>query len=152
MTEEQVKLLTTQEALESESNRQHKFVGLSVNETIRTCLASGDAQLAKRADKVRADFRVPDKRYYHVAIGAHVSSGNWDALWQLANANRSRSPVGYEPFVSALLGAGAQRQAVRYVEKCEAKDRIDLYVKCGEWLTAGQECVRRGERGKLMYV
>lgn len=58
MMDEGARLLTFQQQLEKEATAT--FVGLSVNETIRTCILNS---LPKRADKVKSDFKVPDKRY-----------------------------------------------------------------------------------------
>lgn len=60
MMDESVRLLTLQQQLEKEADGKIVFFGLSVNETIRTCLLNG---MSKRADKVKSDFKVPDKRY-----------------------------------------------------------------------------------------
>lgn len=60
MADEYARLLTTQQQLEKEADGKIAFFGQSVNETIRTCLING---MAKRADKLKADFKVPDKRY-----------------------------------------------------------------------------------------
>ena len=68
MTDEETKLLSFQQQLEKESNGQIKFFGLSVNDTITTCLLNG---MAKRAEKVRSDFKVPDKRYALITRFAH---------------------------------------------------------------------------------
>lgn len=57
--DESVRLMTLQQTLEKESDGKVAFFGLSVNETIRTCLVNG---MSKRADKVKSDFKVPDKR------------------------------------------------------------------------------------------
>ena len=57
--DESVRLLGAQQQLEKEADGQINFFGQSVSETIRTCLLNG---MAKRAEKVRADFKVPDKR------------------------------------------------------------------------------------------
>jgi hypothetical protein len=59
MMDESSRLLTMQEQLEKEADGKVTFFGLSVNETIRTCLLNG---MSKRADKVKTDFKVPDKR------------------------------------------------------------------------------------------
>ena len=59
MLDESVRLLTLQQQLEKEADGKIAFYGLSVNETIRTCLTSG---MGKRADKIKSDFKVPDKR------------------------------------------------------------------------------------------
>lgn len=58
MTGEHVRLLTLQQAFEKEDPRVG-FVGLSVNDTITKCLIN---DMAKRADKVKSEFGVPDKR------------------------------------------------------------------------------------------
>lgn len=54
-----VKLMTLQQTLEKETGGRFTVVGTSVNETIRLCLMNG---MAKRAEKVRSDWSVPDKR------------------------------------------------------------------------------------------
>lgn len=59
MIDDQIRLLAFQQSLESESPGKN-FVGLSVNETIRQCILAG---LPKKADKVKSDFKVPDKRF-----------------------------------------------------------------------------------------
>lgn len=59
VTDEYSRLLAQQQQLEKEADGKIAFFGLSVNETIRTCLING---MAKRADKVKSDFKVPDKR------------------------------------------------------------------------------------------
>ncbi|EGN92883.1 hypothetical protein SERLA73DRAFT_79230 [Serpula lacrymans var. lacrymans S7.3] len=59
MMDESVRLLTYQQQLEKEADGKVAFFGQSINETLRTCLING---MSKRADKIRADFKVPDKR------------------------------------------------------------------------------------------
>ena len=59
MMDESSRLLVLQEQLEKEANGKVTFFGLSVNETIRSCLLNG---MSKRADRVKAEFKVPDKR------------------------------------------------------------------------------------------
>ena len=59
MTDESVRLLAMQQQLEKESDGKVKFFGKSVSETIRTCIMNG---MSKKADKVKSEFKVPDKR------------------------------------------------------------------------------------------
>ncbi len=59
MTDESARLLTFQQQLEHETDGKVTFFGLNLNETIKTCILNG---LAKRADKIKSDFKVPDKR------------------------------------------------------------------------------------------
>jgi len=56
--DESCRLLTLQLQIEKEETGV-PFFGLSVNETIRICLVNG---MSKRADKIKSEFRVPDKR------------------------------------------------------------------------------------------
>ena len=58
--DEYAKLLTLQQSLEKESNGRRSWSGLSVNETLRQCVMTG---MTERAEKVRNDFKVPDKRF-----------------------------------------------------------------------------------------
>jgi hypothetical protein len=60
MAEDAKRLLSLQMAYEREFAHKFVFAGLSVNDFIYTLLCEG---LGKRAEKVRADWRVPDKRF-----------------------------------------------------------------------------------------
>jgi hypothetical protein len=60
MMDEYGRLLAFQQTLEKETTDKIEFFGLSVDETIKKCLLNG---MSKRADKLKSDFKVPDKRY-----------------------------------------------------------------------------------------
>ena len=60
MMDEYSRLLAFQQTLEKETTDKIEFIGLSVDETINKCLLNG---MSKRADKLKSDFKVPDKRY-----------------------------------------------------------------------------------------
>jgi hypothetical protein len=57
--DENVRLLTFQQQLEKDLEGRVEVVGLSVNATIRVCLMNGQP---KKAEKIRGDWKVPDKR------------------------------------------------------------------------------------------
>lgn len=59
MMDESSRLLTYQQQLDKEAEGRVNFFGLSVTDTIRACLEKG---MSRKADKVRSDFKVPDKR------------------------------------------------------------------------------------------
>lgn len=64
--DEYLKLLAFQQQLEKDLDGTKAFVGMSVTETIRACIAAG---LHKKAERLRSDFKVPDKRFvctFHV--------------------------------------------------------------------------------------
>jgi len=110
MTDECARLLAFQQQLENETDGKIKFFGLSVNETICAYVLNG---FSKRADKIKSDFKVPDKRFVTLglfkACGGIVLLNNrfwYRKLYGLTEANdfealnafakSKRSPIGYE--------------------------------------------------------
>ncbi|TFY64524.1 hypothetical protein EVJ58_g2580 [Rhodofomes roseus] len=144
MTDEYARLLAAQQQLEKESDGKISFFGQSVNDTIRTCLING---MAKRADKLKADFKVPDKRFWYVKLHALTAIRDFDGLDSFARSKRS--PIGYEPFVRHLVEKGYKKEATSFVPRCDAHKRVDLYVLCDEWRAAAKECKDRGDKAKL---
>ncbi|PPQ73925.1 hypothetical protein CVT26_006551 [Gymnopilus dilepis] len=144
MTDDYARLLAIQQQLESETQGKVKFFGLSVNETMRQCLLNG---LSKRADKIKADFKVPEKRFWYVKLYALTEARDFESLEAFSRSKRS--PIGYEPFVRHLVEKGHQKEAITYVAKCDPPRRADLYVECGDWRLAGKECKDRGDKAKL---
>jgi hypothetical protein len=59
MAEDSLRLLTLQEQMERELENKYTFLGLNVNETMSYLLQIG---LGKRAEKIRSEWKVPDKR------------------------------------------------------------------------------------------
>lgn len=179
MIADQIKLLAFQQTLDQESGTaatSRSYIGLSLNETIKSCIVAG---LEKKAEKLRSEWKVSDKRFvllrlplplcilflvvgsgqlipsagdrwWYLKLAAHIATRDFATL--LAFSKSKRSPIGYEPFVLALIAAGAQREAVSYVGRCDSAKRVDLLVKAGEWVGAGRECVRKGSRDELVYV
>ncbi|KAG8700375.1 hypothetical protein FRC09_005986 [Ceratobasidium sp. 395] len=145
--DDSVRLLTYQQQLEKDFEGRVECVGASVNETIRICLVNGQP---RKAEKVRAEWKVPDKRYWYIKLYAYTETRDWDGLETFAKSKRS--PIGYEPFVAHLVSQGYAKQAASYVGRCDGPKRADLYVKCGEWRLAGEECKARGEKAKLEQI
>lgn len=65
MMEESARLLVMQQQLEKDAQGKVNFFGLSISETIRACIMNG---MSPKADRVKSDFKVPDKRYVNRAI------------------------------------------------------------------------------------
>ncbi|KAI0743728.1 vacuolar protein sorting-associated protein 16 [Daedaleopsis nitida] len=144
MMDESVRLMTFQQQLGKESDGKITFFGQSVNETIRTCLVNG---MAKRADKIKSDFKVPDKRFWYLKLQALTDIRDFEALGAFAKSRRS--PIGYEAFVKHLVEKGHKKEALPYVARCDGPKRADLYVLCDDWRSAAKECKERGDRAKL---
>ncbi|KDR80313.1 hypothetical protein GALMADRAFT_62817 [Galerina marginata CBS 339.88] len=144
VTDEYARLLAFQQQLENETGGKTNFFGLSLSETIRVCLLN---DLAKRADKIKSDFKVSDKRFSYIKLYALTEARDFQGLEDFARSKRS--PIGYEVFVRHLVEKGHQKEAITYVAKCDPPKRADLYILCGEWRMAGKECKDRGDKTKL---
>lgn len=146
--EEQMKLLKLQEQLETDYD--HTFIGQTVSETISTLL--GMAQNS-RANKVKDEFKVPEKRFWWIKLQAHVSRRDWDELLKFAKSKKS--PIGYEPFFNQCFKAGSKRQAAQYIAMCTNltyQKRIEMYIQVDSIRQAAQEAVKAKDLDALKQL
>ncbi|KAF6745417.1 vacuolar assembling/sorting protein VPS16 [Ephemerocybe angulata] len=144
MMDDYGRLLSAQHQLDMENDGRISSFGLSLNETIRLCLVNG---MARKADKLKSDFKIPDKRFWYIKLKALTEIRDFEGLDAFAKSKRS--PIGYEPFVRHLIEKGYAKDAIAYVARCDSPKRADLYADCGEWPLAGKECKDRGDKTKL---
>ncbi|WIA22377.1 hypothetical protein OEZ85_004684 [Tetradesmus obliquus] len=116
-------LLKEQAKLERDTG-QSLFVGLSLADTIATCLRLGHA---KAAANLRSKFAVPEARWYWVKLGALAAAHDWEALdaW----AGERKSPIGWEPFLQAAQKHGAPREVLaRLIARMpDSRAKADAY-------------------------
>ncbi len=74
-TDELIKLTQLQHAFEKEL--RHTFVGLSLVETILKCYSLGHAS---KANKLKNEFKMSDRRMAYLEYRNLVDSENWDAM------------------------------------------------------------------------
>lgn len=115
LIDEFIRLLSFQSALEREDGGRSQWLHLSLNETLRELLVK---RWHKKAEKLRSDFKVPEKRYAVVKVDALVKTRDWEGLWAYAASKKTGPPCGYEPVIVKLLEAGQKAEAARYVERC----------------------------------
>ncbi|CAG8563812.1 1119_t:CDS:2, partial [Acaulospora colombiana] len=132
--DEHIKLLQVQSQLEKEL--EQPFVGLSLSETLHKCITLNHSS---KANKLKSDFKVPDKRFWWIKLKALVEMRGWDELDKLAKSKKS--PIGYEPFVEECIKAMQQREAAKYIQKCDPAVRPGLFIKIGDFKAAGQEAL-----------
>ncbi|KAJ8898107.1 hypothetical protein PR048_003467 [Dryococelus australis] len=118
LCEEQQKLLKYQATLEEKFRRE--FVGLSLHDTVHMLLMLNEVKLA---DKLRTEYRVPDRRYWWLRVLTLSKLGDWVDLDKFSKTKKS--PIGYEPFVDMCLKHGNRYEAQKYLPR--VKD--DLKVK-----------------------
>ncbi|KAJ2584845.1 Vacuolar protein [Coemansia sp. RSA 1836] len=132
----QIRLVQTQRQLETEmsaATNGGEFVGLPLNETLAQCLVKGNYA---RASKLRTEFKVPERRYYWIKLHALVLRRDWAELARLANAKKS--PIGYRPFVDECIAALQYQEAAKYIPRCDAQDRPQLFLRIGFFREAAQ--------------
>lgn len=136
--DEQLKLLVIQKQLEQEYERS--FVGQTVTETISELF--GIAQTA-RAQRIKDEFKVPDKRFWWIRLKVLVSRREWDTLYKFATSKKS--PIGYDAFYTECVKAGSKRNAAKYIPHCTTlnyKQRIEMCLEVDDLRQACQEAIK----------
>ncbi|WVR04982.1 hypothetical protein IAU60_001994 [Kwoniella sp. DSM 27419] len=146
MVEDAHRLLTLQQSFERELDHKFSFSGLSVNAFAHRLLIEG---FGKRAERIRSDWKIPDKRWWWIKLRALAERKDWEGLEAFAKSKKS--PIGYEPFVTHLLALTPPQptQAASFVPRCDARAKVDLYVACGDWGKAAEAAKERNDRTKL---
>ncbi|WWC61373.1 uncharacterized protein I303_103954 [Kwoniella dejecticola CBS 10117] len=146
MADDAHRLLLLQQTYEKELDHKFTFSGLSANAFIHKLLLEG---FTKRAERVRSDWRVPDKRFWWIKLRALAERKDWEGLEAFAKSKKS--PIGYEPFVTHLLSLTPPQptHAASFVPRCDPRQRADLYVRCGDWGRAAESAKERNDRSKL---
>ncbi|KAI0298703.1 vacuolar assembling/sorting protein VPS16 [Multifurca ochricompacta] len=139
MMDEYSRLLAIQQTLEKETTDKIEFFGLSIDETIKKCLLMACPNALTSSSR--------NSKFWYLKLHALTATRDFEGLETFSRSKRS--PIGYEAFVRHLVEKGHAKEAVSYVQRCDAHKRIDLYVECGEWVMAGKECKERGDRARL---
>jgi hypothetical protein len=149
------KLLRLQETYEKDLGAREatpgtnspSFIGLSAHDTMFQLIRQGHY---KRAQKVQSEFKITDKAYTYVRLRALVAARHWTELEE--SAKQKKSPIGWEPFFNEVLAAGNSRVASVFIPKCTnltVADRVDMWVKCGLFVKAGEEAFKAKDRALL---
>ncbi|KAL8271684.1 hypothetical protein Esti_004397 [Eimeria stiedai] len=128
-----LELLSIQRDLEVKANTcgwlggPHKFVGLSVMQTIRQLILKMEFG---EADALKKTFKISDPRYWRCKIDALADGMHFEEL--LAFAQFRTSPIGYEPFVEACMRKGNRELALQLVYKVkDPQSRAQLFSALG---------------------
>jgi hypothetical protein len=141
------RLLKLQEQFEKDLGPGHNFIGASAHDTILTLIHLGHT---KRAAKVQSEFKISDKTFTWLRLRALVAARHWSELEEWSK--QKKSPIGWEPFFNEVLGAGNTRVASLFIPKCTQltpAERVDMWVKCGLLVRAGEEAVKAKDRALL---
>ncbi|CAH1635593.1 unnamed protein product [Spodoptera littoralis] len=123
------------------------FVGLSLHDSVRTLLEQGETKLA---DKLRSEYRMPDRRYWWLRILTLAEKDDWAELERFSKSKKS--PVGYEPFVDACLKYCKQDEALKYLPRCSDDIKVKYYVKAGFYEEAAEVAFEQKDESALLFV
>ncbi|SPP80809.1 vacuolar protein sorting-associated protein 16 homolog [Drosophila guanche] len=98
--------------------------GLSVHDTIEQLLRMGEL---KEAEKIRSDFKVPDRRFWWQRILNLAEQQKWDELEKFSK--NKKSPIGYEPFVEVCLKYDNAREARKYIPRCRDNRKVLWFIR-----------------------
>ncbi|CAH2085639.1 unnamed protein product [Euphydryas editha] len=123
------------------------FVGLSLHDTVKKLLKQGEIKLA---DKLRSEYKMPDRRYWWLRILTLAERDEWAQLEIFSKSKKS--PVGYEPFVDACLKYGKNDEALKYLPKCRDDIKVKYYVKAEFYEEAAQVAFEQKDESALFFV
>jgi hypothetical protein len=141
---------TTGAAAPPSLTHTESYVGLSAHATILNLIKSGHH---KRAAKVHAELKIPDKTFAWLRLRGLVAARHWTEVEELAKQKKSLVP--WEAHLHEVLAAGNTRVASLFIPRCTAvspRERVDMWVRCGLLVKAGEEAVKAKDAGLLEEV
>ncbi|XP_046392085.1 vacuolar protein sorting-associated protein 16 homolog [Ischnura elegans] len=142
---DQLRLLGQQKNLESKFGRA--FVNLSLHDTVSLLL---HLRQAKLADKLRAEHKVPDRRYWWLKVMSLAELGEWLELEKFSKSKKS--PIGYEPFVDACLNHDKKSEAEKYLPKVREELKVKYFLKSGMLEEAAQCAYEQKDCDALLLI
>jgi len=155
MSAEESDLLKRQLELEEQSvlkrwiDGPHRFVGLSLVDSVAKLIALGETV---EADSLKSQFNFSEKRYWRIKVRALAESKNFQELHMMAK--HCTSPIGYELIVEVLLKNNRNDLALPFVDKVKDPGRkAAYYSKMGmeeEAQQARAQLQERSNPGRLL--
>ena len=123
IAEENNRLLKNQSSLEEKLGKP--FLNLSLLETLKQLLKEQGE--TKTADKLKAEFKINDRKYYWIKIRAYGESKQWTEMLNLAKSKKS--PIGIGPFIDQCLKYDEKGQATKYLDLLSQEEKLKYYEK-----------------------
>lgn len=125
LCEEAIKLLRHQKQFEEKFPR-FKFIGKSVHDTLHTLLEANEIKLA---EKMKSEYKIPDRRFWWLRIETLGSQAEWIELEKFSKSKKP--PVGFTPFVDVCLKYNNLKEAEKYLPKIKPEEKVKYYIKAG---------------------
>ncbi|EZA48287.1 Vacuolar protein sorting-associated protein 16-like protein [Ooceraea biroi] len=139
LTEEQIKLLKYQRSLEDTLNELH--------DTVKILLLRNELKLA---DKLRSEYKIPDRRYWWLRIQCLADQGLWSDLEKFSKSKKS--PIGYEPFIDECLKYNEKLEARKYLARVKDNLKVKYLVKLNMLNDAAQTAFDQKDSSALTFV
>ena len=85
----------------------------------------------KEAEKLKNEFKVPEKRFSYVRVYGHAEANHWTDL--NAYSKTKKLVIGFEVFVDACLKHGNRDEAIKYLPKVKEENKVTYFVKCSQF-------------------
>ncbi|KAL8612978.1 hypothetical protein ACOMHN_001061 [Nucella lapillus] len=143
--EEQIKLLRHQRRLEDELSES--FVDLSLQQTLHKLTTLGSHMAT---DKLRKEFKVPDKRFWWMRVNALAEIPDWVELEKFSKSKKP--PIGMEAFVEACMKQNNKQEALRYLPRVTPEQKVKAMVRIGQMKEAADQAFENKNEEELTYV
>ena len=118
-----------------------RFIDQPLNETLYRCFCYGQTA---NAERLRNDFKVPDRRWWRLKVKGLAHSHMWPALWEFSCSKKP--PGGLEPFMEACMAQGACNEAARYAQRMPPAEAVPAWLRLGETDMARRVAIQHKEK------
>jgi len=140
----QVSLIDKQRDL-AMTTGDRSFYSASVIQTIQLCHKH---KRTSDANELVEAFSVSEKMVTWAKLRAFISAKQWGEVDKLAAVRKG--PISPDALVAALMEAGELMEAAKHIPKLNPIERrMELYVACGDWRGACEDCLRNREEEML---
>ncbi|KAF7282142.1 vacuolar protein sorting 16 [Rhynchophorus ferrugineus] len=147
MCDDTLKLLKLQREWEDKLNIAGGLVGKSVHDTCKQLLREKELKLA---EKVKNDFKIPEKRYWWLRIEALAFRNEWSELEKFSKLKKS--PIGYAPFVSVCLDKDNKAEGLKYMPKVSDDLKVKYFIKLGCFEEAADTAFQQRDQQSLLTI
>eukprot|EP00127_Corallochytrium_limacisporum_P000610 Clim_evm9s22 gene=Clim_evmTU9s22 len=144
--EDEIRLLNHQKDISRSTGIQ--LDGYTLNQTVLECIING---MSKKADDLRKEFKIPEKRFWYLKARGLSQKRDWVELEKFCKS-KSKSPIGYVPFAEGCINCGNVPEAEKYIVKCGLEDQAHLYLKCKNWEEAVNTATQARSTDLLRYI
>ena len=107
------------------------YTGQSLDRTLYNLLRTNQP---KRAQRLIAEFKMPDRSTTWLRLRALIARRDWRELDEWTRSLKKAPVVGWEVFFDECLSAGNARLAAGFIPRCAGvgvEERAGMWVKCG---------------------